>query len=1589
MRNLYQKLTNVLLSAFIMLISFNASATNYYVDGSVSSSGDGLSWATAFKTISEAVSLSLSGGDAVYIQPGLYHEQITIHASGTSILAATANISVSAGGIVQFPSGTNLSAIDLIGHPDEYYAYVARSMKSNNGVYKIIAVDDANDRITVELTGDDFLAESGTAGDLYSLSAAIVRPIRHINASATPETQRVIIEGDAGMNGAVYIGANNTGDDAIPANYNLMDGFDITGIPAGFGLNITCSMYNAILNTNIYENGSSDKGGGVIVNGHDPFLASYNFFERVKIYDVNCEGAYLGNGNHTPEYNVTNFNHLIDCEFYQTHPPLNFENGPDLKEDNTGTVIEGCLFHDLTLSSAYNGVINVFERNTHVMIYGNEFYNINSYLVSSEDIYNAYVVTYQEIDNLMFFNNILRSPGNVNSTFHALYFHDTNIDNAYFAFNTITGFNNCIMQDGGGSSMHVMSNIFDCDNYTDWGSGSYNFSNNLFKVAPPWGLGTGDIVGTPGFVGGGDYHLTSSSIARNAGTQTTPVVPLDFDLLPRDVTPDIGAYEFQSTIIIASTSSLPAFPQTAIATSSTAQSFTASGTGLTANITVTAPAEFEVSLTEGSGYGSSVTLTQSGGTVATTTIYARFSPTTVGNKSGNIVLSSTGATSVNVAVSGEAVAVLTPTIIASTATLPAFPQTVIATSSAAQSFTASGTGLTANITVTAPAEFEVSLTEGSGYGSSVTLTQSGGTVATTTIYARFSPTTVGNKSGNIVLSSTGATSVNVAVSGEAVAVLTPTIIASTATLPAFPQTAIATSSAAQSFTASGTGLTANITVSAPAEFEVSLTEGSGYGSSVTLTQSGGTVATTTIYARFSPTNVGNKAGNIVLSSTGATSVNVAVSGEAVMPTTSARYYVDAAVSSSGDGLSWATAFKTLTEATSMTLEGGDIVYIKPGTYVEHFEVSSNGTLILPNTTGISVTPGHVVQFPAGTNLSGIDITTNPDDYYVFVSRSWASNNGVFKILTVDDANDQITVDMDGDDFVAETGTNGDANYLSAAIVRPVKYLKYSSNPTIERVTVEGLPGAYEVITIGKDNLTGYDAIPANYNLLDGIDAMGSPNGFGLNIVSSNFNIYQNADIYDNENGGVYIDGNNQTPGHTAYYNFISNCKIYDCGLESFYIGAEGKPIENSHAHYNHFIDCDIYQTNQAASICENIIDFKEYTIGNVMEGCLLHDTKLVSNYNGYVNLFHDCNHTLFYGNEIYNISTKTTGYYFAIVTYENADNFGIFNNVIRQPGSPISSNFRAIYIHANNCNNSQISFNTITGYAKALLIEGNGSGITLKSNIINCNTIVTDWGYSNPQFFNNLYKVNPNFYPTEPGRIIGDPGFVNATSDLHLLSTSLARDAGIAATPPISYDFDQLPRDVTPDIGAYEYQNPLITVSTATLPAFPQTVIATSSAAQSFTASGTGLTANITVTAPAEFEVSLTEGSGYGSSVTLTQSGGTVATTTIYVRFSPTTVGNKSGNIVLSSTGATSVNVAVSGEAVGIPGLWTGAVSTDWNLAANWHNNSVPDATIDVRVPDGLSRYPIVGTTTNAVCKSVQLEGIATLEINGTLTTAH
>ena len=58
------------------------------------------------------------------------------------------------------------------------------------------------------------------------------------------------------------------------------------------------------------------------------------------------------------------------------------------------------------------------------------------------------------------------------------------------------------------------------------------------------GSGCGKVIASPGWVGGGDYHLTAGSAAINAGAaQHAP--ESDLDGARRDSAPDAGAYEYR------------------------------------------------------------------------------------------------------------------------------------------------------------------------------------------------------------------------------------------------------------------------------------------------------------------------------------------------------------------------------------------------------------------------------------------------------------------------------------------------------------------------------------------------------------------------------------------------------------------------------------------------------------------------------------------------------------------------------------------------------------------------------------------------------------------------------------------------------------------------------------------------------------------------------------------------------------------------------------------------------------------------------------------------------------------------------------
>ncbi|MBP7204979.1 MAG: DUF5017 domain-containing protein [Candidatus Cloacimonetes bacterium] len=129
------------------------------------------------------------------------------------------------------------------------------------------------------------------------------------------------------------------------------------------------------------------------------------------------------------------------------------------------------------------------------------------------------------------------------------------------------------------------------------------------------------------------------------------------------------------------------------------------------------------------------------------------------------------------------------------------------------------------------------------------------------------------------------------------------------------------------------------------------------------------------------------------------------------------------------------------------------------------------------------------------------------------------------------------------------------------------------------------------------------------------------------------------------------------------------------------------------------------------------------------------------------------------------------------------------------------------------------------------------------------------------------------------------------------------------------YSTDNPTRWEVDDINIYTGSVPVINVVPATLSGF--TYYGTGpSAAQTFTVSGADLTANITLTASTNYEISLSETTGYTSPLTLTQTGGIVPTTTIYVRLkSGLAVGTYNDEVInITSTGATPETVVCSGE---------------------------------------------------------------------------
>ncbi|MEI6348299.1 MAG: T9SS type A sorting domain-containing protein [Bacteroidota bacterium] len=228
------------------------------------------------------------------------------------------------------------------------------------------------------------------------------------------------------------------------------------------------------------------------------------------------------------------------------------------------------------------------------------------------------------------------------------------------------------------------------------GSNNIGYGGAIKTTLANWQTWTGQdansISGDPLFISTTNLHIQTAALTptSNAGVQIAAVSD-DVDGTARSNPPDIGADEFVSTASVITGAATVAAFSTTYGTPSTAQTFSVSGSGLTVNLIATAPSGFEVS-SDGITYGSSATFSQTGGN-ASGSLRIRLAATAVvggSYNSQNIVLSSTGATSVNIttASSGNIVNKAVLTITAANQTVSY--GTAIATVTGAGTYTPTG-----------------------------------------------------------------------------------------------------------------------------------------------------------------------------------------------------------------------------------------------------------------------------------------------------------------------------------------------------------------------------------------------------------------------------------------------------------------------------------------------------------------------------------------------------------------------------------------------------------------------------------------------------------------------------------------------------------------------------------------------------------------------------------------------------------------------------------------------------------------------------------------------------------------------------------
>ncbi|MFH1120221.1 MAG: CARDB domain-containing protein [Bacteroidota bacterium] len=149
-------------------------------------------------------------------------------------------------------------------------------------------------------------------------------------------------------------------------------------------------------------------------------------------------------------------------------------------------------------------------------------------------------------------------------------------------------------------------------------------------------------------------------------------------------------------------------------------------------------------------------------------------------------------------------------------------------------------------------------------------------------------------------------------------------------------------------------------------------------------------------------------------------------------------------------------------------------------------------------------------------------------------------------------------------------------------------------------------------------------------------------------------------------------------------------------------------------------------------------------------------------------------------------------------------------------------------------------------------------------------------------------------------------------------------------------------------------------------------MLGSNSSSQSYAVTGVNLTESITVSAPFGYSVSSVSSGPWTTSITLPQMGGNI-NTTVYVRFNPTVATEYSGNIINSSAGAITKNIAVSGTGIenNLPVI---SNSVNGNIYVNYSQMVTPATSYQITAANLIEDLTIVANSQSSTPGNCQLE---------------